>query len=88
VARALSDRTRFLYGAAGTVAVEVYRIYLLALQGVEVLPFPRYYYLVSAVLALFGGIFAMSWKENKEWKCIYLGASVTTWLSAWSKLHS
>ena len=38
MARALSDRTRFLYGAAGTLAVEVYRIYLLALSGVEVLP--------------------------------------------------
>lgn len=88
MARALSDQTRFSYGAAGTLAVEVYRIYLLALQGVEVLPFPWYYYLVSVALALFGGMFAMSWKEDKEWKCIYLGASVTTWLSAWSKLHT
>ncbi len=88
MARALSDRTRFLYGAAGTLAVEIYRIYLLALGGVEVLPFPKYYYLVSLGLALFGGVFAMSWEENKKWKCIYLGASVTTWISAWSKLHS
>jgi len=88
VSRALPDRSRFFYGAVGTLAVEAYRIYLLGLRGVEVLPFPAYYYLVSVALALFGGIFAMSWEENTKWKCIYLGASVTTWLSAWSKLHT
>ncbi|MGH6630095.1 MAG: hypothetical protein ACRD2K_05830 [Terriglobales bacterium] len=72
----------------GTLSVEVYRIYLLGVGGVTVLPFPWYYYLVSLGLALVGGFFAMSWEENKKWKCFYLGASVTTWISAFSKLHT
>lgn len=92
----LSGKARFFYGLFGSGLVEAIRA--LRIMGAlaassnseqsHSVPNLNYHDPVIIVIVLFliigGGVFAMSWREDHGWKCMYLGATVTLYMSAWA----
>lgn len=79
--------SRFWYGCAGGVAVEVVRL-LKALPNDALFQSPRLflYILISLAMVVMGGVFASSWEADRPIKSLYLGATLPFWMSTWAHL--
>src|SRR5579862_6474056 len=89
----LGKGARFFYGLFGSALVEAIRA--LRIIGTHAAAatssgLPNLDYHDPAVIGIViflvigGGVFAMSWREDHGWKCMYLGATVTLYMSAWA----
>jgi hypothetical protein len=76
--------SRFLYGAVGASAPEIYRITRTAdLSLVNAHP---YLIAMSIAFVLIGGVFASAWGDEWPLKSIYVGATFPIWVSAWTHM--
>jgi hypothetical protein len=85
--RHFTFKERFGWGAAGAFVHEAYRLEKVY-GAINLPPFPRSYYLLTVALIIGGGLFSAAWKDDKEWKCFYLGVSVGVYIAVWSAVHS
>jgi hypothetical protein len=76
---------RFFWGAVGAAALEVVRLYKVvtgAAAGI-LRAFTFWYFLISVLFIVLGGLFAVAWDDDHPVKCLYVGASVPIIISAW-----
>ena len=81
-----TSRREFWWGAFGALAGEIVRFYkIFVLEVIPVPHFSRLYFLISFAFVLCGGFFAVAWDDDHKLRCLYVGLSFVSIISAFQK---
>lgn len=78
----LPGRAAFFWGLFGSMLPEVLRLYRVASSGQPQPDFHWFYFSMSAIFVVSGGIFTVAWKPENPHKAMWVGASFPLLASA------